>query len=309
MSLRILFASSADISLPLLQTLILDPEIEVVGLICQPDRPSGRGGHLKAPPTKELALKNNIPVYQPESLNLDNETYEKLKNLTFDFLLTFAYGQILSQKILDLARVKSLNIHTSLLPRYRGASPIQASILNGDSETGISLIEMIKRMDAGDIYAKEIVSISGETTADSLYELLSNQAALVVPDWLKRFAELSPVPQNEADATYVQKISKSDGYIDFNESTQQILSKFKAFHPWPGLWTTFNEKRLKLISLEAESLKKNIGEVFSSKSRILVGTKDASVVLHKVQIEGKSIMSAHDFVRGNQDFLGSTLPS
>jgi methionyl-tRNA formyltransferase len=311
----LVFLSSADISIPLIEAILSDQRFELKALICQPDRPAGRGQALKMPAPKKLLLENSqVPVFQPESLNDDEALISKLADLEPDFLLTFAYGQILKEQVLQTAGIEALNIHTSLLPQYRGASPIQSSLLNGDDETGISLIRMVKRMDAGPVFSMHKHKISDDETAGQLHDALAKLAAETILDSLHLISNGTLVAkvQDETRATYCSKISKDDAFLDFNESANDILAKHRAYHPWPMTWTTHLGKRLKLTSIKKHGVQTSHepGQITCSDGRMFVSCADSTAIeVLELQLEGKKAMSAEAFMLGQAEFCQDRLPS
>lgn len=310
MPISLIFFSSAEISLPLFKELVADDRFEIKAVFCQPDKPAGRKLELKAPAPKLIAEDNGIPVYQPEKLSAESELLEQLQEDPPDFLLTFAYGQIMRQNWLDLAKIAPLNVHTSLLPKYRGASPIQSAILNGDTETGISLMKMVLQMDAGPVAFQDRISIDGEMTAGDLHDALANLAALKVPDHI---SALSKDPQfNEQDeslATHCGKVSREDGFLDFEESALATSRRFRAYSPWPGVWTRLNGKRLKLLSLTPVERDLPTGSILVEEGHLYIGCSEGAIQVHKLQLEGKAPLLTKDFLLGQSDFDASTLPS
>jgi methionyl-tRNA formyltransferase len=312
MKIKLLFFSSSPISIPLFSTLLSDERFEVLGLFCQPDRPKGRKGVLTPPEPKKLALKHEAPVYQPLRLRDAGELLEKMKGLQPDFILTFAYGQILTQEWLDLPIKKALNVHASLLPKYRGASPIQAALLNGDEATGVSLMEMVLKMDYGPVAFMHELAISKGVTSSILFEELSAQAAQLIPDDLIAIYENDSfefVEQKHEEASYCSKVTREDGFVDFSLSAEELMRRFRAYHPWPGLWTRFEGKRLKLIDVELGSALLMLGEVSLVEKQLHVGTSDGSLYLKQVQLEGKNSTYGASFALGSPEVLKSSLPS
>ena len=307
-SCRVIFLSSASIALPLLEALLADSFFHVEAVICQPDKPAGRKGELKAPETKLLALKHNIPVFQPLHLGRDVDLLKHFQNQPPDVLLTFAYGQKLNASWLELGKFPALNVHTSLLPKYRGASPIQAALLNGDEESGLSLMGMLEAMDAGPIYAKSRLYIHPAMTAGDLHDRLGLLAAEKIPFWLKNLETLEPVKQDEAQATFAHKISKGDGFIDFSDSARMIFNKWRAYTPWPGIWTQYKGQVLKLLEVSPTSGSLGSGVVREMQGRLFVGTSDGALEIHSLQMEGRKPMDAAAFLRGQEGFLESRLP-
>ncbi len=303
----LLFLSSGSISIPLLKTLLLDDRCKIIGLICQPDRPAGRNKVLASPETKAIAEAFGIPVYQPERLSQDETLLKSFQKNPPDFLLTFAYGQILNQNWLDLAKVAPLNVHASLLPKYRGASPIQTALLHGDEETGLTLMKMVRAMDAGPIYSQKKLPIQEEWTAEDLEDALGEEAALFIPDELARmFGEkkMNFQEQNLEEVSFCGLLNKDSGFLDFQDNDQTILNRFRAFNPWPGLWTFYEKKRLKLLELESSNFVFSPGEIHVENGSIFVGTKGKALKMNKLQLEGKTALNAADFLRGFPNFGG-----
>lgn len=305
----LLFFSGSEISLPLLEKLAKNDEFKLLGVVCQPDKPAGRDMLIKKPAPKLMAERLGIPVFQPE------EPEELLKEFSGDrrpdILLTFAYGKILSESVLGLARMISVNLHASLLPKYRGASPIQAAILNGDFETGLTLIKMVKAMDTGPIIASKSIKILPGTTAGVLHDNLAELAKDFVPDELLGLMSgaVNLKEQNEAEASYCKKIFKEDGQLDFKRSAKEILQMFRAYMPWPGLWTNYNGKRLKLLDIELSDKVLPPGEVSCEGDEIFIGTSDGSLKIKQLQLEGRQSLHGNQFILGQPEFCSSSLPS
>ena len=306
-TIKLIFAGTDGIGSELLRALYEDPHFEVKLVITGPDRPAGRKMELQASPIKKVAGGLGLDVFQPENIN-SAESLAKLRALQPDFLVVMAYGQILNQEVLDAARQDCLNVHASLLPKYRGASPIQSSLLNGDKETGISLMKMVKDMDAGPVFSRFELPIEESDTGSSLSQKLGHLAAKEVPRAILELTsgKLEAQPQNEDEVSYVKKISKSDGLIDWQEDATIIRNKIRAFDPWPGAYTFFEGRRLKILSAEARE---------QTKSSVQPGTVDQEgIVCRKgllrpleVQPEGKGRQSFKDFINGHPDFVGSRL--
>ncbi len=277
-------------------------------LVTQPDKPAGRSLVLKKNPVKVLSESLGIKIFQPEKL--DENAYKILASLNADLFLTFAYGKILPEIFLKLPRLFSINIHASLLPKYRGSSPIQSAILNSEKKTGICIMKMVKEMDAGPIFKSKDLLITDKMNAGDLFEEVAKLAAEFVPDSLTELNKDSIfIEQDLSRASFTKKITKDDGYIDFRKTSSEIYSIFKAFTPWPGIWTTFNNMRLKLIDI---SISKEIiepGVVKYEKAKIRIGTLDGSIEVNMLQLESKKIVSSKDFIAGQSKFEGSKLPS
>jgi methionyl-tRNA formyltransferase len=299
---KIFFMSSSELSLPLLKALLSDPRFKLEALFCQPDRPAGRGQSLQAPSTKTLALSHKVPVFQYENIKTEIGLLEEFKKTAPDLMLTFAYGQILSQEWLDLASQFPLNIHVSLLPKYRGASPIQSALLNGEKETGLSLMKMTRRMDAGPIAQQWKMKLNDSMRADELGNAMAELAAKEIPDALEKLMnqQLGFKKQDPKLATFCGKLKKDSGFLDFKESSNSILRKQQAYSPWPGLWT-LNEKsqRIKLLRVERSKETLKPGTLKAEKNQLFVGTQDQALEILELQSEGKRAMTSSEFLRGN----------
>ena len=293
-----------------LQTLIGAKE-EIIGVITQPDRPKGR--HLKptSPPVKELALKYDLPVYQPEKIT--RATLEPLKP---DLVVVVAYGKLLPKEVLDLPKYGSLNIHASLLPRYRGAAPIQHALLDGEKETGVTIFQLDETLDTGDIIAQEKVKIEEKDTvptlADKLFKLGAELLLKVIAD-LKAGQKLSKIKQDPSQATYAPSLKKEDGVINWQKGASEILNQIRALNPWPGAFTHFKGKLLKIWEAEIEpaTLAKHRGPGYIVElikgNGFVVETGKGHLMVKEVQLEAGKRMPADDFVRGHGLKIGDLL--
>lgn len=276
---------------------------EIVCVVTQPDKPKGRSGKLVCSPVKEFALEKNLPVYQPEKIKAaDSVAY--LKNIEADLYVVAAFGQILSQEVLDIPRFGCVNIHASLLPKYRGAAPIQQALLDGNKETGVTLMQMNAGMDTGDILMQESLEITDEDTAgtlfDKLMELGGDMIVRAVPQIEK--GELTPVPQDNDKATKVGKFTKEMGLIDWTRDAAYIDRLIRTMDPWPSAYTHMGDKTLKIWKARPvdKTSDAKAGEVFEvSKNTFMVATGKGSLEVHEVQLEGKKRMPAGDFMRGS----------
>ena len=306
---------SPEFAVPTLDSLIRHG-YEVVAVYTQPDKPAGRGRGLTPPAVKKAALSYRLPVFQPTSLKHPDEI-KRLADLHPEVIIVAAFGQILPQSVLDIPPFGCLNIHPSLLPRHRGPSPIANAILEGDEFTGVTIMLMDKGLDTGPILAQEKIPILPQYTTGSLSERLAQiGAGLLIhtlPLWLENC--LSPQPQNEKEATYSKLITKKDGEIDWGLSCVQLWKRVRAFQPWPGCYTTWQGKWLKIIESfplpETEASKKPgevvVVEQFYGKG-IGVQTRRGVLRLSQVQLEGKRVMDIEEFVRGQREFVGAVLP-
>ncbi|WP_373019313.1 methionyl-tRNA formyltransferase [Thiomicrorhabdus sp.] len=307
-ALKVIFAGTPEFSVAPLQALI-DSEHEVVAVYTQPDRPAGRGRKLTASPVKNLALQHDIPVFQPETLR-NKDAQQALADLNADIMIVVAYGLILPKIVLDTPKFGCLNIHASLLPRWRGAAPIQRAIESGDSESGVTIMQMDVGLDTGDMLHKVHTPITSTDTAQSLHDRLSTLGAEALMQTLEKLQNqsLTPEKQDEALVTYAQKLSKAEAEIDWQQPAEVIVRKIQAFNPWPVAFTTFQEQPLRVLeaSLADQALKHSDKEsqpglvVAVEKQGILIETGTSSIWLTQVQPAGKKAMSAYDFAQARQ---------
>ena len=305
--MRIVFMGTPDFAVPCLQALIDDGH-DVCAVFTQPDKPKGRHGVLSAPPVKELALKYDIPVYQPDSLKND-EIKSFFASLGADLALVVAYGKILPEEFLNAPKYGCINMHASLLPKLRGAAPIQWSIINGEKRSGVTAMQMDKGLDTGDILLSESVEIRDDETAQELHDELSVLGAQVMRKTLLMLqrGELSPVRQDDSNSTYAPILTKELSAIDWQKSALQIHNQIRGLYPWPGASAVLNGKTLKIHS--AKLLGKTEGEpgevVFNDR-RLCVACGDGNAVeLLVIQAPGKKAMPVTDYLRGNPVVLGT----
>jgi methionyl-tRNA formyltransferase len=300
-----------------LEHLILNQH-QVVAVYTQPDKPAGRGRPLVSSPVHRAAQSLNLPVVQSVSLKKE-EVVAQLAELAPDVVVVAAFGQIVPQSVLDLPMYGCLNIHPSLLPRFRGASPVAAAILAGGEFTGVSIMLMDRGLDTGPVLARAQIPISAEDTTGSLTGKLSWIAAQLLQEILIRWErrEIIPQPQNEAEASYCGIITKEDGEIDWHPPAIDIWRRIRAFQPWPGCYTKWQGRQLKIIQAIPLPQKKalEVGRVVTlspieERSGIAFGVGSGNGILgvRRVQLEGKRVMSAAEFIRGQRHFLGATLP-
>lgn len=301
MAISVVFLGSPAFAVPSLRALALDARFTIPLVVTQPDRPAGRGRRPRPPAVKDAAIELGLPVFQPETLR-DPAAVERLAAAVPDVLVVVAYGEILRQSVLDLAPHGCLNVHPSLLPRYRGSSPVQAAILNGDTETGISIIKLVRRMDAGPIVAQRRVPLDGTETAGTLSERLANLAAEMLPDVVAAWVagELKAEPQDDAAATYTRELTTADARIDWGKDAAEIERLVRAMQPWPKAWSILEGRRLAVlacdISQEPSTEPPGTINVSARPPRVATGTTD--LVLLRVQPEGKREMAAEDWARG-----------
>jgi len=315
--LRVIFMGTPEFAVPCLEHLILN-QYQVVAVYTQPDKPVGRGRSLASLPVKRAALTWKLPVVQPVSLR-KAEAVEQLASFHPDIMVVAAFGQTLPQSVLDIPKYGCINIHPSLLPRFRGASPVAAAILVGDDFTGVSIMLMDTGLDTGPILTRAQISISAFDTTGSLTAKLSQVAARVLqevlPCWLR--GELTPQSQNEAEAIYSSPITKEEGEIDWHLPTIDIWRRVRAFHPWPGCYTRWQGRQLKIIEAVPLPQERTLdaGQVVvltpisgESEAAFGVSTGDGILGVSRVQLEGKRAMSAAEFLRGQRQFIGAILP-
>jgi methionyl-tRNA formyltransferase len=309
--LRVVFMGSPSFAVPSLEYLVLGG-YEIVAVYTQPDRTGGRGRSLTTSPVKESALSLGLTVVQPESLKAP-EAFKQLANLKPDVIVVAAFGQLLPKAVLELPRLGCLNVHPSLLPKFRGASPVAAAILAGEEFSGVSIMLLDEGMDSGPVLARAQVPVADSDTTASLSDKLSLVGAgllgEVMVGWIR--GELRTQPQDESQATYCQPITKDEGEIDWRFSAKEIWRRVRAFYPWPGSYTKWRGKTLKIIEAMPLTAQTNAkaGEVVALDSGFDVGTGDGVLKILRVQLEGKQALTAAEFLRGQRDFIGSVLPS
>jgi len=288
-------------------------QFEIVAVVTAEDKPKGRKQILTPPPLKKWAIENNLLILQPDKIRKP-EWVEKIKALTPDLIILCAYGQIIPQEILDIPKYKALNIHPSLLPKYRGASPIQSVILCGETETGVCLMIMDAEMDHGPILRIskfQILNpkISYTELSKELSDLGAELLIKTLPDYIE--GKIKPQEQDHAQATICKLIKKEHGKIDWNKSAEEIERQIRAFSEWPESYTSFNEKILKIMEANPSTslgASKKIGEVFlTDQKELAVQTGNGIMILKTIQPEGKKPMSAKDFLNGHKDFIGAIL--
>ena len=292
---------SPDFSLPTLRALA--KQYDVVGVVTQPDRASGRGRELKAPPVKTLALELGIPVMQPEKLRLP-EAMEQLRAWAPELIVVAAFGQILKKDVLELPRFGCINVHASLLPRWRGAAPINVAILHGDEKTGVTIMQMDVGLDTGPMLSQRSIRILPEDTAGSLFEKLSTLGADLLtetlPDYLS--GKLTPTPQPEEGVTYAPMLKKEEGQLDFSEDVHELERRVRAFNPWPGAFMDFDGSLLKVHRARVEAGDAAMGQRLIYENQPAVGARGGILILEEVQPAGKKSMSGRSFLAGARNW-------
>jgi len=294
-TVKIVFFGTHSFASVILQSLINDKRFEIEKVITQPDKPVGRKQILQKSPVKILAEENGLEIEQPENL----KNYE-LKTLNPELFIVAQYGLLIPESILNIPKFGTINTHTSLLPKYRGASPIQSAIFNGEKETGVTIMLMDKGMDSGPILNQETVGILPDETYIELDVKMAQIASRLLLDTVPKYIEgiIKPQTQNEDEITFCKKLDRADGKINWQNSAQQIYNQYRAFTPWPGVWTIWNGKRLKLLKIKPSDKKLEAGQVIIDCDKIHIGTSDTSLEIVELQLEGKPAMKAQVFING-----------
>lgn len=290
--LKIIFIGTGDFAAPIIKTLAENRQIKIGFVVTAPDKPSGRKKQIIFSPVKKIALKKKIPVLQPQKII---QAKDKIAEFNPDLIITADYGQIIPKAVLDLPKYGSVNIHPSLLPKYRGSSPIQYAILNNDKKTGISIILMDEKIDHGPIISQIKTTISPNDTSQNLEKKLSKLAASFLIKTLTKYikGEIKPKAQKHNQATYTKRLIRQDGRINFKtQNAREIERKIRVFTPWPGTWTILDKKRIKIIKAQPTT------KPVSSKNQLIVKTKKGNLELELIQPEGKKIMTGPEFARG-----------
>ena len=309
--LRLVFMGTPEFAVPALGAL-LDAGHDVVGVYTQPDRRSGRGRRMTAPPVKEFAEGRGLPVFQPASLREDAAARRGIAELAPDAIIVAAYGLFLPEDTLAVPGLGCLNIHPSLLPRHRGPSPVATAILGGDETTGVTIMLLDEGMDTGPILAQRETRIGADETCDRLTDRLFDMGASLLTETLEEWSagSISPIPQDNANATITRRLQRSDGRIDWNQSAESISRQIRAFTPWPGTFTTWRGRTLKILEAEPMEVAQDEppGKVIRMNgSGVAVVTSRGVLRLVRVQIEGRRASGIADFARGYADFVGSVL--
>lgn len=310
----IVFMGTPDFAVPTLEMLI-NEGYNIKAVVTQPDRPKGRGNKLAAPPVKELALKHEIPVLQPEKIRADKAFITHMAKLAPDLIVVVAFGQILPKSILDIPRLGCINIHGSLLPKYRGSSPIQRAVMNDDEITGVTIMYMDVGMDTGDMISKTNMMVLPDETSGSLHDRMMHVGAEALREALPGIIDQSVVAekQNEEEATYAPMLDKQMGLIDWEQDSRRIDCLVRGLTPWPTAYTYYDSKLLKIWKvrpIEYTGSKDKPGEIVDiiPEEGFVVKTKDGALLIEEIQAQGKKRMKTSDYIRGHEvkigDFLG-----
>ncbi len=309
--LRIIFMGTPEFALPSFEALAKTEEL--IAVVTQPDRPKGRKGALSPPPIKMAAATMDLPVFQPERLRKSPELIEALRQLAPDLIIVVAFGQILPADVLDIPKQGCINVHSSLLPKYRGAGPIQWAIIRGERETGVTTMQMDAGMDTGPILLKKAVPIAPHETAESLTLRLADVGAELLIETLQRLKEgsLKALPQNDAEASAAPLLKKEAGKVSWEEDAEVIYNRWRGLFPWPGLTTYYGNTRWKIISVKpgtGESPSGVPGEILDlSKQGLEVATGKGSLVIDCLQVDGKRKMTPREYAAGHPITIGAVL--
>ena len=308
--MKIIFFGTANVALPILEELKKQHEIAVV--VTTPDVKVGRKQEMQESPVSALAKDLKLQTFKPEKVKDNPEFLQQLKNIGADIFVVVAYGKILPLDIISLPQHKTVNVHFSVLPKYRGASPIQSALLNGDSQTGTSIFLLDENIDDGPLLAQEIASIEADDNYFTLSDKLAKLSAKIINPTLDAYVsgQITPLPQDEAAASHSKIIAKADGKIDWNKSAQEIYNQFRAFYLWPGIWTTWKGQNLKIVECFPAA-------AYNSASIQAPGTileqgflacgDGTALQINRLQMAGKSEVSTTEFLNGYRDFVGSKL--
>ena len=302
--INVVFFGTPDIGLRSLEYLYNSDRIKVLAVVTQPDKPAGRGQKLTMSPIKEYALSKNLPVFQPKSIRKEPEIIEKLKNLKPDFFVTFAFGQILSQEVLDIPKYETINLHASLLPKYRGANPIQRAIMNGDTETGICTMITELGLDCGDVCMRELINIPDNMNCVDLYEKISAMSPEMIEKTLIGIVNgsITPEKQCEDGVCLANKLTKEETKIDWTKSAKDIHNLVRGVYKSPSAYFEYNNKIVKVLETKIVDKTGECGKFISvTKDGIEVGCGDKCLMLVKVKPEGKGEMLARDWANGLQE--------
>lgn len=307
--MKILFMGTPDFAVPSLQACI--DNHEVIGVFTQPDRPKGRGKKLAPPPVKVVAEENSIPVYQPEKIK--TEEFEKMiEEMNPDCIVVVAYGQILSKKILDVPKYGCINVHGSLLPKYRGASPIHWSIVKGEDVTGVTTMYMAEGLDTGDMLMKVEVSIDDEITTAVLYDELMIKGADLLLDTLEGLEKgtITPEPQDDSESSYAPILKKEMALIDFSKKAKDIIRMINGFQPWPVAYTSYKGENLKIFKaiISETSLSGEVGKIIKvDKTGLYVNCGDRTLIIKEAQFFGSKRMEISQYILGHEIEVGEIL--
>ena len=302
--INVVYMATPEIAVNCLQKLLNFNDLNIQAVVTQPDRPCGRGNKITPPPVKEFALAHNIEVLQTDALKNDEELKDKLRSLKPDFFITFAFGQLLTEEILSIPQIATVNLHASLLPQYRGANPIQRAIYDGKEETGITTMITVLALDAGDICLQEKIKITPDMTDKELMQIISDKAPFIMYPTIKQLYNkvLTPQKQDETKVTIAKKFKKEDAVLDWTKTAQQLHDHVRSMTTWPVACTSINGKNIKVLSttvLNNDTENENEGEIVNiSKNGIEVAAKKGILLIKEIKPEGKPKMDAYAWTNG-----------
>jgi len=312
--MKVIFMGTPPFAEKILSYLI-DNKYDIAAVFTQPDKKTGRKQEISKSAVKLMSEKLNLKIFEPAKFN--DEVVQNIKNIDPEMIIVAAYGKIIPKEVLEIPKFGAINVHASILPKYRGASPIQNSLLNGEKETGATIMLMDKGIDTGDILNQKKMKISDDETTRSLSEklaLFSGELLIeTIPLYINQI--IQPQKQDDSQASFCKMLKREDGKIDWNDSTQKIYNKYRAFYPWPGIFTSWQKngdiKRLKLnkisLSNNAGNEDSEVGKVNKFGDDVIVATSNGNIILQEVQLEGKAAAKIKDFINGHSDFIGSIL--
>jgi len=307
--IKVVYFGSAEFSLPILKALVQN--FSVLACVTEQDKPAQRGNKVSATPVKLFANEQALLCLQPEKVKNNSDLFNRLKSLKADVFVVAAYGKILPAEILNMPRLACLNVHPSLLPYYRGASPIQTALLNGDVETGVSIIVMDEGMDSGDVLWQEKVLLDKSENYNFLSERLSLLAAEILVKNLPNYISglINPQKQDDSAVSFCQKIEKQDGRVNWQDSAEEIYNQLRAYSDWPGLYTLFKGQKLDIIKAEVvfEDLEEPVGKIIKKDGRVVVVCGKGLLALNVLKLAGRKEVKIVDFLNGQRDFVGTVL--
>lgn len=307
--MKVLYMGTPDFAVNTLNALIKSDH-EIIGVITQPDRPKGRGKHVIMTPVKEAALQHHLPVFQPEKVK-NPEFVQKIKEMAPDIIVVVAFGQILSRAILEIPVYGCINVHGSLLPKYRGAAPIQWAVINNEATTGVTIQQMVYELDAGDILLAEEIILAPNETAGSLYDRLSIMSGNLVVETLKRIElkAIDPKPQNHEEATYAKMLDKHMGLIEWSKDAKTIECLVRGLNPWPSAYTYLDGVMIKIWDAQVVRQQDNVlpGTIVSNQKGITIQCGQNQLKIKELQLQGKKRMDAVSFINGHHLTIGTQL--
>ena len=299
--MKIVFMGTPDFAVPSLKELIKKYDVKAV--FTQPDKPKGRGKKVAFSPVKEVAVENNIPVYQPIKLKDDKEMIDKIKEINPDFIIVVAFGQILTKEVLDIPKYGCINLHGSLLPMYRGAAPIQWAVIKGEEKSGNTTMLMDVGLDTGDMLLKQEVEITPMMTAGELYDILKEKGSSLLIETIEKVSNNSITPvKQEGDTFYAKMLNKEMGNIDWNNTAKDIHNLIRGLNPWPIAYTTYKGEKMKIFESKVLDNKKHeiYGKIINvSKKGISVTTKEGTLLITKIQFPNKKPLTVEQYINGH----------